>query len=357
MKAGLDSLFVHSLGVVANYYVEWKNKFSVHMLRLDMHGLALSIFPVRSVPRASLFISASLGGGESIPWNGQFSESCVLKDLSCFIHNFTMVPIIGAGRDTKFMCTWKRLCFFSILSRLANPTKYQRPNLPLTAKRASASYSEPERDLLTTHNHVLFLLLDKLASSVCPTTACLLKLVHGITHQIQLFGAFGHLPLHVLPIAFLTLGGSRSTRSGLLPGLRLVRARLRYHAFGRRAVRTTNYFQVSLEQKGTGESHIPLRISISAGVTYCVPDTHWKLEIVGRGGIASSGLKRASLERLLHECLVIVPRAYISIVLSSHITAPVPQMFSNATSEGPVHPRMSPEPVITASGKRTGFKR
>lgn len=32
----------------------------------------------------------------------------------------------------------------------------------------------------------------------------------------------------------------------------------------------------------------------SLGVTYCVPDIHWKFEIVGRAGIGISGLNSVS---------------------------------------------------------------
>lgn len=37
-----------------------------------------------------------------------------------------------------------------------------------------------------------------------------------------------------------------------------------------------------------------LRMSMSAGVTYCVPATHWKFEIVGLGGMRASGLNSLS---------------------------------------------------------------
>jgi hypothetical protein len=40
---------------------------------------------------------------------------------------------------------------------------------------------------------------------------------------------------------------------------------------------------------------------MSAGVTYCVPEIHWILLIVGRGGINSSGLSRTSLARSLED--------------------------------------------------------
>lgn len=36
---------------------------------------------------------------------------------------------------------------------------------------------------------------------------------------------------------------------------------------------------------------------MSAGVTYWVPETHWKLEMVGRGGMMAAGLKSLSFER------------------------------------------------------------
>lgn len=34
-----------------------------------------------------------------------------------------------------------------------------------------------------------------------------------------------------------------------------------------------------------------LSVSISVGVTYCVPDIHCKFDIVGLGGTIASGLK------------------------------------------------------------------
>jgi hypothetical protein len=35
------------------------------------------------------------------------------------------------------------------------------------------------------------------------------------------------------------------------------------------------------------EGEAILRISMSEGVTYCVPATHWKFEIVGLGGMSA----------------------------------------------------------------------
>jgi hypothetical protein len=44
------------------------------------------------------------------------------------------------------------------------------------------------------------------------------------------------------------------------------------------------------EQEGRGL----LRMSMSEGVTYWVPATHWKFEIVGLGGMSACGLKSLS---------------------------------------------------------------
>jgi hypothetical protein len=43
---------------------------------------------------------------------------------------------------------------------------------------------------------------------------------------------------------------------------------------------------------------------MSAGVTYCVPDIHWILLIVGRGGMRSSGFSRMSFVRSLDDVSV-----------------------------------------------------
>jgi hypothetical protein len=43
-----------------------------------------------------------------------------------------------------------------------------------------------------------------------------------------------------------------------------------------------------------------LKRSISAGVTYCVPDIHCMLLMVGRAGISSSGFRRMSFVRFLN---------------------------------------------------------
>ena len=42
-----------------------------------------------------------------------------------------------------------------------------------------------------------------------------------------------------------------------------------------------------------------LSLSMSDGVTKEVPEIHWRLEIVGRGGIRASGLKSLSSDRVL----------------------------------------------------------
>jgi len=49
-----------------------------------------------------------------------------------------------------------------------------------------------------------------------------------------------------------------------------------------------------------------LRRSMSAGVTYCVPDIHWMLLMVGRGGMSRSGFMRISFVRSLNGLLVCV---------------------------------------------------
>lgn len=38
-------------------------------------------------------------------------------------------------------------------------------------------------------------------------------------------------------------------------------------------------------------------MSMSDGVMYWVPETHWKFEMVGRGGMSALGLKRVSWRR------------------------------------------------------------
>ena len=81
-----------------------------------------------------------------------------------------------------------------------------------------------------------------------------------------------------------------------------------------------------------GRSGPPIRMSISAGVTYCVPVIHWTFEIVGRGGMRASGLKSLSWLRTSD--------------------SPVPKMLMRAISDGPVKPRMLPEGVMMASLNR-----
>lgn len=66
--------------------------------------------------------------------------------------------------------------------------------------------------------------------------------------------------------------------------------------------------------------------SRSVGETYWVPESHWTLEMVGRGGTNDSGLKSLSWD-LGSDC-------------------PVPHDPIMAISEGPVQPKMSPEVVI-----------
>jgi hypothetical protein len=39
---------------------------------------------------------------------------------------------------------------------------------------------------------------------------------------------------------------------------------------------------------------------MSEGVTYCVPATHWKFEIVGLGGMSACGLNSLSSDLGLH---------------------------------------------------------
>jgi hypothetical protein len=44
-----------------------------------------------------------------------------------------------------------------------------------------------------------------------------------------------------------------------------------------------------------------LRMSMSEGVTYWVPATHWKFEIVGLGGMSACGLKSLSNDFCLQD--------------------------------------------------------
>ena len=68
------------------------------------------------------------------------------------------------------------------------------------------------------------------------------------------------------------------------------------------------------------------------GETYWVPDIHCMLEIVGRGGIVTLGLKSLSCE-LGNGC-------------------PVPQTLSIASSDGPVQPNTEPDGVTIDVARR-----
>ena len=72
-----------------------------------------------------------------------------------------------------------------------------------------------------------------------------------------------------------------------------------------------------------------MSLSMSAGVTYDVPDSHCMFDIVGLGGISASGLNTLSNERVR--------------------SSPWPQTLSTAISEGPVQPTISPVGVMIAS--------
>lgn len=52
---------------------------------------------------------------------------------------------------------------------------------------------------------------------------------------------------------------------------------------------------------GCGKGYI-LKMSISVGETYCVPEIHCRLDIVGRGGICACGLNSLSSDRGLDSC-------------------------------------------------------
>jgi hypothetical protein len=52
--------------------------------------------------------------------------------------------------------------------------------------------------------------------------------------------------------------------------------------------------------KGGMERGGLLRMSISEGVTYWVPATHWKFEMVGLGGMSACGLNSLSNDFCLH---------------------------------------------------------
>jgi len=50
------------------------------------------------------------------------------------------------------------------------------------------------------------------------------------------------------------------------------------------------------EEGGEGDV---LKMSMSEGVTYCVPATHWKFDIVGLGGMRACGLNSLSSDLAL----------------------------------------------------------
>ena len=75
--------------------------------------------------------------------------------------------------------------------------------------------------------------------------------------------------------------------------------------------------------------------SRSVGEMYCVPESHWTLEIVGRGG--------SSRVRLI----------MVSRVFSRERPVP-PQTGRTAISEGPVKPRTSPVLEMTVDTVRRG---
>lgn len=53
------------------------------------------------------------------------------------------------------------------------------------------------------------------------------------------------------------------------------------------------------KRRGACKKIYLLSLSMSAGVTYVVPEIHCRLDIVGRGGIKASGLKSLSNDRVL----------------------------------------------------------
>jgi len=55
---------------------------------------------------------------------------------------------------------------------------------------------------------------------------------------------------------------------------------------------------VSNARRTTLKEH-GLKTDRSDEVMYCVPDTHWKVEMAGRAGMSSSGLKRTSSDGVL----------------------------------------------------------
>ena len=77
-----------------------------------------------------------------------------------------------------------------------------------------------------------------------------------------------------------------------------------------------------------GRSGPPTSRSRSSGDTYCVPEIHCTLEMVGRGGHSSLGLTMVS-----GDCCHGLP---------------VPQTWITASSLGPDHAKMSPVCVTTA---------
>lgn len=75
--------------------------------------------------------------------------------------------------------------------------------------------------------------------------------------------------------------------------------------------------EVSVEkgEKRSEEENV-LRRSMSAGVTYCVPATHWKFEIVGLGGMTASGLNNLSSDFDLQTISVRLSRASLKTELT-----------------------------------------
>lgn len=71
---------------------------------------------------------------------------------------------------------------------------------------------------------------------------------------------------------------------------------------------------------------------MSEGVIYWVPDSHWRFEIVGRGGLRALGLNKVSWRVL--------------------VFSPMPHTLMRAISEGDFQDRISPEEHINASAKR-----
>jgi len=101
---------------------------------------------------------------------------------------------------------------------------------------------------------------------------------------------------------------------------------------------------------------------MSAGVTCCVPEIHWRLLMVGRGGMRSAGLRRMSCAGSLEaESKRVEDVSLVSHDChdgeakekdETHNRMPVPKTFTSASSAGPFQPNTSPVLVRTASEKR-----